>query len=146
MESKLAVKPVLSFRARIISIKDLAPGARVGYNARWTAKGPSRVAVLAAGYARPCPCAFEQRSGNCPRPVRSDYRHSFNGPLPPPTSPEFLLPASAISPRFYGTDEGTTQSVPDVARIANTASADLLCALGKRVPRFTCPEGSRCLP
>ena len=40
---------------------------------------------------------------------------------------------------IYGTDHGTTQSVPDVARIANTASADLLCALGKRVPRFYLP-------
>src|SRR5258707_2503822 len=51
METKLPVRPVLSFRARIISIRDLPPGARVGYNARWTAKVPSRVAVLAAGYA-----------------------------------------------------------------------------------------------
>ena len=40
---------------------------------------------------------------------------------------------------IYGTDGDTTQSVPDVARIANTASADLLCALGKRVPRFYLP-------
>ena len=37
---------------------------------------------------------------------------------------------------IYGTDGATTQSVPDAARIANTASADLLCAIGKRVPRF----------
>ncbi len=37
---------------------------------------------------------------------------------------------------IYGTDGHTTQSVPDVAKIANTASAELLCALGKRVPRF----------
>jgi alanine racemase len=40
---------------------------------------------------------------------------------------------------IYGTDGGTTQSVPDVAKIANTASADLLYALGKRVPRFYLP-------
>ena len=51
MEAKLSVRPVLSFRARIVSIKDLPPGSRVGYNARWTASSPSRVAVLAAGYA-----------------------------------------------------------------------------------------------
>ena len=40
---------------------------------------------------------------------------------------------------IYGTDGETTQSVPDVARIANTASAELLCSLGKRVPRFYLP-------
>src|SRR5258706_6902439 len=56
METKLPVRPVLSFRARIISIRDLPVGARVGYNARWTAQKPSRVAVLSAGYAhRPLP-------------------------------------------------------------------------------------------
>jgi alanine racemase len=40
---------------------------------------------------------------------------------------------------IYGVDGETTQFVPDVAKIANTASADLLCALGKRVPRFYLP-------
>ena len=40
---------------------------------------------------------------------------------------------------IYGTDGGATQTVPDVARIANTASAELLCGLGKRVPRFYLP-------
>ena len=40
---------------------------------------------------------------------------------------------------IYGTDGGTRQSVPDVAKMASTASAELLCALGKRVPRFYLP-------
>src|SRR4029077_15910408 len=51
MEAKVVARLVVSCRPPIVSIKDLAPGARGGYNARWTAETPARVAVLSAGYA-----------------------------------------------------------------------------------------------
>jgi alanine racemase len=139
MEAKLPVRPVLSFRARIISIKDLPPGARVGYNARWTAAAPSRVAVLAAGYA-----------DGLVRVLSNKGRVIVRGQLAPivGTVSMDLTTADVTGihdarvgdiATIYGTDGATTQSVPDVAKIANTASADLLCALGKRVPRFYLP-------
>jgi alanine racemase len=139
MEAKLPVRPVLSFRARIISIRDLPVGARVGYNARWTAAGPSRVAVLAAGYA-----------DGLVRVLSNKGRVIVRGQLAPIVGTVSMdLTAADVTgissvrvgdiATIYGSDGGTTQSVPDVARIANTASADLLCALGKRVPRFYLP-------
>ena len=139
MEAKLPVRPVLSFRARIISIKDLPPGSRVGYNARWTATAPSRVAVLAAGYA-----------DGLVRVLSNKGRVIVRGEIAPIVGTVSMDLATAdvtgiASARvgdiatIYGTDGGTTQSVPDVAKIANTASAELLCALGKRVPRFYLP-------
>jgi len=139
MEAKLSVRPVLSFRARIVSIKDLPPGSRVGYNARWTAPSPSRVAVLAAGYA-----------DGLVRMLSNKGRVIVRGELAPIvgtvsmdlTTADVTGIASARVgdiATIYGTDSGTTQSVPDVAKIANTASAELLCALGKRVPRFYLP-------
>jgi alanine racemase len=139
MEAKLPVRPVLSFRARIISIRDLPAGARVGYNARWAAAGPSRVAVLAAGYA-----------DGLVRVLSNKGRVIVRGQLAPIVGTVSMdLTAADVTgissvrvgdiATIYGSDGGTTQSVPDVARIANTASADLLCALGKRVPRFYLP-------
>ena len=139
MEEKLPVRPVLSFRARIISIRDLPAGARVGYNARWTAEAPSRVAVLAAGYADGL---FRVLSNKGRIIVRGQF-----APIIGTVSMDLTTAdVSGISSvqvgdiaTIYGSDRGTTQSVPDVARIANTASADLLCGLGKRVPRFYLP-------
>ena len=139
MEAKLPVRPVLSFRARIISIKNLPQGARVGYNARWTAPGPSRVAVLAAGYA-----------DGLVRVLSNKGRVIVRGEIAPivgtvsmdlTTADVTAIPAARVGDiaTIYGTDGPTTQSVPDVAKIANTASAELLCALGKRVPRFYLP-------
>jgi len=139
MEAKLPVRPVLSFRARIISIKELPPGARVGYNARWTAPGPSRVAVLAAGYAD----GFLRVLSNKGRViVRGEFAPVVGTVSMDLTTADVTgIPSARVGDiaTIYGADGGTTQSVPDVAKIANTASADLLCALGKRVPRFYLP-------
>jgi alanine racemase len=139
MEAKLPVRPVLSFRARIISIKSVAPGARVGYNARWTAAGPSRIAVLAAGYADGLVRVLSNKGRVI---VRGEIAPIIGTVSMDLTTADVTGIASARVgdiATIYGTDSGTTQSVPDVAKIANTASADLLCALGKRVPRFYLP-------
>ncbi len=136
MEAKLAVRPVLSFRARIVSIKDLPVGARVGYNARWTAPVPSRVAVLAAGYAD----GLVRVLSNKGRVIVRGEIAPIVGTVSMDLTTADVTGISSVQvgdiATIYGTDGGTTQSVPDVAKIAHTASADLLCALGKRVPRF----------
>jgi len=139
MEAKLPVRPVLSFRARIISLKDVMPGARVGYNARWTAASPSRVAVLAAGYADGLVRILSNKGRVI---VRGQFAPIIGTVSMDLTAADVTGISSARVgdiATIYGTDGGTTQSVPDVARIASTASADLLCALGKRVPRFYLP-------
>lgn len=45
------VQPVLRVQARVLQIKDVAPGQSVGYSATWIAKRMSRIAVVAVGYA-----------------------------------------------------------------------------------------------
>ncbi|MBD2859222.1 alanine racemase [Spongiibacter sp. KMU-158] len=45
------LKPVMSFKSQIIALKDVAEGDGVGYNRRWRAPGPRRIATVAAGYA-----------------------------------------------------------------------------------------------
>jgi alanine racemase len=139
MEAKLAVRPVLSFRARIISIKDLPAGSRVGYNARWTATAPSQVAVLAAGYADGLVRVLSNKGRVIVRGQIAPIIGTISMDLT--TADVTGIPSARVGDiaTIYGTDGDTTQSVPDVAKIANTASADLLCAIGKRVPRFYLP-------
>jgi alanine racemase len=45
------MREVIRLRAPILQIRDLQPGESVGYNAFWTAKRHSRIAVLGVGYA-----------------------------------------------------------------------------------------------
>src|SRR5258708_2962107 len=139
MEAKLSVRPVLSFRGRIVSIKDLPPGSGVGYNARWTAPGHSRVAVLAAGYADGLVRVLSNKGSVI---VRGEIAPIIGTVSMDLTTADVTGIASARVgdiATIYGTDGGATQSVPHAAKIANTASAALPCALGMRVPRFYLP-------
>ncbi len=45
------MRPVIRLAAKILSVREIAPGETVGYNAIWTAPRPSRIATVAAGYA-----------------------------------------------------------------------------------------------
>jgi len=47
----LGLRPVMAFETRLISVKPMQPGQRVGYGGAWAARRPSRVGVAAAGYA-----------------------------------------------------------------------------------------------
>jgi alanine racemase len=44
------MRRVVELKGRIIHLRNVARGSTVGYEAAWTAKRPSRIAVIAAGY------------------------------------------------------------------------------------------------
>lgn len=48
--AELGLRPVMSFETRVIALKDLAAGDRVGYGGTWAAPGPARIAIAEAGY------------------------------------------------------------------------------------------------
>jgi len=49
-ERKLPLKPVMSLRSRIISLRDVPAEQGVGYDSTFITSRPSKIAVLAAGY------------------------------------------------------------------------------------------------
>ena len=44
------LRPVMTLQSRVIAVKSLEPGERVGYGGDWTAARPTRLAVAAVGY------------------------------------------------------------------------------------------------
>ncbi|CAN5513145.1 alanine racemase [soil metagenome] len=50
-EADNPMQPVVDLKARIVQLRDVARGDTVGYGGTWTARRPSRIAVVAAGYA-----------------------------------------------------------------------------------------------
>jgi len=139
MEATLKVRPVLSFRARIVSLKDLPTGARVGYNARWAAPRPSRVAVLAAGYADGLVRGLSNKGRVIVRGKFAPIIGTVSMDLTAADVSDIPSVCVGDTATIYGTDSGATQSVPDVAQLAGTASAELLCGIGRRVRRFYLP-------
>lgn len=45
------MQPVVSMEARIIQLREVEAGTRVGYNGRWTAKSRRKLATISLGYA-----------------------------------------------------------------------------------------------
>lgn len=45
------MRPVIDLRARIVQVRNILKGETVGYSAAWTANRPTRIAVVAVGYA-----------------------------------------------------------------------------------------------
>lgn len=55
--------PVATLKARVLQLRTVPAGATAGYNARWTADRPSRLATLALGYADGVPIGGSGISG-----------------------------------------------------------------------------------
>ena len=45
------MQPVVTLEARVVQLREVAQGATVGYSATWTAKRPTRLAIVSVGYA-----------------------------------------------------------------------------------------------
>lgn len=50
-EADNPMRPVVELKARIVQIRTVDKGESVGYGATWTARRPTRLAIVAAGYA-----------------------------------------------------------------------------------------------
>jgi alanine racemase len=136
MEAKLPLRPALSLRARIVLVRDVAAGASVGYNARWTASRPSRIAVISAGYADGLLRALTNRG----RALVHGKFAPLVGTISMDLATADVTAIDGVKPgdiaTLYGADGPASQWVSEVAATLGTVSSDLLCAIGKRVPRF----------
>lgn len=50
-EADNPMQPVVELKARIVQIRDIERGETVGYGGIWTARRPTRLAIISAGYA-----------------------------------------------------------------------------------------------
>jgi alanine racemase len=57
----LTVAPALTWKARVLLVKDLPAGARIGYGGLCTAEKPLRIAIIGAGYADGLPHRLSNR-------------------------------------------------------------------------------------
>jgi alanine racemase len=135
-ERRLPLKPVMSLRTRIISLRRVPAGSGVGYGAKFVAPRPSVIAVLAAGYGD----GIHRSLGNGRGCVL------LRGKLVPIVGIVSMdvtmidvteIPGVEIGDvvTIYGTDGEHVHAASAVARSIGTVTSDLLCAVTARVPR-----------
>lgn len=133
---QLRLEPALSFRARIISLRDVAPGEAVGYSARFRADRPSRIAVINAGYADGILRSRTNHGCALVRGRRVPLVGTISMDLT--TLDVTDVPEAELGDvvTIYGRDGEAEILVSKVAREIGTVTSELLCALGRRVPRY----------
>lgn len=130
-----ALEPVLSWKTRVISLRQFAAGCALGYNGTYVTRRPSRIAVLPVGYAD----GLSRRLSSCGRViVRGAY-----APLVGRVSMDLSLadvtdvPGVEIGDEviLIGGDGALRLTAWEHARAADTIPYEVLCAISKRVPR-----------
>ncbi len=130
------VKPALTWRASVISVKDIPEGASVGYGGMFHAPRPMRIAVLAAGYADGIP----HRLSNRGRVIANGCLASIIGAVSMDlttidvTNCPSIRVADAVT--LLGSENGITIDAQQIARTAGTISYSVLCGIHARVKRF----------
>ena len=131
----LAVQPVLTWKASILSVKELPKGAKVGYGGTFQTTRPSRIAVLSAGYADGVPHRLSNRgkvlAGGRPAPVIGAV--SMDLTTIDITETPWLKPGDTVT--LLGRENGFEINAQQIARWAGTISYVVLCGISARVPR-----------
>jgi len=132
----LEVRPALTWKTAVLEVKDLPAGALVGYGGMYRTTQPTRIAVLAAGYADGIP----HRLSNKGRVIANGHLAPIIGAVSmdlttidithcPP-----LATGDAVT--LLGSEGGVSIDAQQIARVAGTISYSVLCGIHARVKRI----------
>jgi alanine racemase len=134
-ERLLHVEPALAWKAGVLAIKDIPSGAPIGYGAMYRATRPTRIAILAVGYADGLSHRLSARGHviACGRLVPILGAVSMDLTTVDVTDCPALQPGDAVT--LLGSEGGVSINAQQMARMAGTISYDILCGIRTRVKR-----------
>ncbi len=130
--ASLQLKPVMHLQSRIIAIQNLQPGQAVGYGMSWVANHPTRVGIVACGYADGYP-----RHAGTGTPIQVNGQRTRT--LGRVSMDMLCADLSEIPLAQVGSPVtlwGEAVPVDTVAQAAGTIGYELLCARAQRVPEI----------
>src|SRR6266849_3928856 len=133
--SQLAVMPVLTWKTRILSIRDMGPNQPLGYGGTYVTKSQARIAVLPVGYADGLNRQLSSRGRVI---VRGNYapivgRISMDLTLVDVTGINGIAVGDEVI--LLGSSGDLSVDACEHARLASTVPYEILCNISKRVPR-----------
>ena len=127
--------PVLSWKTRVIALKDLETGQAIGYGGNYKTKRPTRIAVIPVGYGD----GFSRHLSNKGRVILRDQYAPIVGNVSMDlvTVDVTDLPDAAIGDEIIliGRTEHCRIDVEEHALHTQTIPYEILCGLSPRVPR-----------
>jgi alanine racemase len=130
------VRPALTWKTAVLAVKDLPAGALVGYGGIFRTTQPTRIAVLAAGYADGVP----HRLSNKGQVIVNGHLAPIIGAISMDLTTIDVTHCSPIavgdSVTLLGSEGGVSIDAQQIARVAGTISYSVLCGIHARVKRI----------
>ena len=123
------LKPVMSLRSRLISVKNLKKGEPVGYGANWRCPSDTRIGIIAAGYGDGFP---RHAQSGTPTIVNGERARIIGN-----SSMDMLTVDLSAQAEARVGDEvelwGANLAIEEVAMYADTIPYEILCGVHKRL-------------
>jgi alanine racemase len=129
-------EPILTFKSRVVYLKDVPSQTPLGYGEAFHTRRPSRIATVPVGYADGLNRALSNRGQAIVRGRLARLVGSISMDLS-------LLDVTDIPGVNVGDEvmllgrlEGCSITALDIAQLLGTVPYEVLCLIGKRVPRL----------
>ena len=125
------VKPILTWKARVLCVKQIPRGTPVGYNARYCAPRDMSTAVIAAGYADGIPRALTNKG----EVEIAGHMASIVGAVSMDLTTIDVTDCGSVQVNDEAIIIGEKINADAMARTAGTISYEILTGIGNRVER-----------
>lgn len=136
-----SLTPVMTVKSKIIQVKTVPPGTPVSYGSTYVTKKETKIATVCAGYADGVPRLLSNRGEF----LVSGQRARILGRV---CMDQLMLDVTNIDNVgigtevvLFGTDKGKYLDCGKQMELCGGISYELLCAVGKRVPRIYMKNG-----
>lgn len=133
---KLCLKPAMTLKTQVVHIKELPEGHFISYGKRYQTRQKTKVATIPIGYAD----GYSRRLSNKGRVlIRGEYAQVLGNVC----MDQFMVDVSHIPDIavgdevvVFGTQKGKSVAIEELARLTDTINYEVMCMIGKRVPRI----------
>lgn len=130
------LKPILSWKTRVTSLRELEAGATVGYDMTFRAQRPTRLALVPVGYADGLSRLLSNRGGAIVRGRKVPYAGRISMDLTLLDVTEQPTVSIGDEVVLIGEQDGVSVSAYDVADTIGTIPDEVTCAIAAPVPRL----------
>jgi alanine racemase len=131
----LEVKPALTWKAKLLAVKEVPEGALIGYGGTFRAPCAMRIGILGAGYAD----GMFHRLSNRGKVIAAGKLTSILGTISMDLTTIDLSHTETLRPgddvTLLGTEGDATLDAQLIAKVAGTISYNILCSISSRVRR-----------
>jgi alanine racemase len=136
MAEQILLKPVLSWKTKILQVKSVPRDGRISYGGTFRTQRESTIATLPVGYADGYNRLFSNRAAILVKGVRAPVVGTVCMDLTMIDVTDIRNVKQGDEVILIGSQESQSISVDEMASWANTIPYEILTSIGTRVPRY----------